>query len=191
LTSPGDCLNLRRVDTDKAVAELRRALRTVPDFPKPGIQFIDITPVLQDGRLFAVAVDLFCERYRALKPDAIVAVDARGFILGGAIARQLGLGLVPVRKKGKLPYRTIEQSYDLEYGSATIAMHEDALRSGQRAVLVDDVLATGGTAAAASALIRRLGAELLEATFLVELAFLNGRGRLGGIPLASLVRIET
>jgi adenine phosphoribosyltransferase len=102
----------------------------------------------------------------------------------------MGLGLVPVRKKGKLPYRTIEESYDLEYGSATIALHEDALRPGQRAVLVDDVLATGGTAAAAAALIRRLGAELLEATFLVELAFLNGRSKLGGIPLNSLIRIE-
>lgn len=178
------------MDTEKAAAELRQTLRTVPDFPKPGIQFIDIMPVLQNARLFAMAIDLFCERYRNLKLDVVVAVDARGFILGGAVARMLGVGLVPIRKKGKLPYRTIEQSYDLEYGSATIAMHEDALRPGQRAALVDDVLATGGTAAAAAALIRELGAELVEATFFVELAFLGGRARIGNVPVASFIRID-
>lgn len=175
---------------DSAVRILRAALRTVPDFPKPGIQFIDITPVLQDPGLFALAIDLFCDRYKKLGLDAIVAVDARGFIFGGAIARQLGVGFVPVRKKGKLPYRTREQSYDLEYGSATIAVHEDALRPGQRAALVDDVLATGGTAAAAAQLILSLGAELAEATFFVELGFLNGRAKLAGLPMASIIRID-
>ncbi|MCC6354048.1 MAG: adenine phosphoribosyltransferase [Verrucomicrobiae bacterium] len=175
---------------DSAVRILRTALRTVPDFPKPGIQFIDITPVLQDPGLFALAIDLFCERYEKLGLDAIVAVDARGFIFGGAIARQLGVGFVPIRKKGKLPYRTREQSYDLEYGSATIAVHEDALRPGQRAALVDDVLATGGTAAAAAQLIVSLGAELAEATFFVELGFLNGRAKLAGLPMASIIRID-
>lgn len=175
---------------DAAAQTLRASLRTVPDFPKPGIQFIDITPVLQDPKLFALAIDAFCDRYKGMGLDAVVAVDARGFIFGGAIARQLGIGFVPIRKKGKLPYRTREQSYDLEYGSATVAVHEDALRPGQRAALVDDVLATGGTAAAAARLILSLGAELAEATFFVELGFLNGRAKLAGLPMASIIRID-
>jgi len=178
------------VSDPDAIRILRAALRTVPDFPKPGIQFIDITPILRDPRLFGLAIDLFCKRYENLGLEAVVAVDARGFIFGGAIARQLGIGFIPVRKKGKLPYRTREQSYDLEYGSATIAVHEDALRPGQRAALVDDVLATGGTAAAAAELIRALGADLVEATFFVELGFLNGRAKLAGLPMASIIRID-
>lgn len=169
---------------------LRAALRTVPDFPKSGIQFIDITPILQDPALFGLCIDLFCDRYKDLRLDAIVAIEARGFIFGGAIARQLGIGFVPVRKKGKLPYRTREQSYDLEYGSATIAVHEDAIRPGARVALVDDVLATGGTAAAAAQLVRALGADLVEITFLVELAFLNGRSKLTGLPTASLIQLS-
>ncbi len=189
MTAGGVSRILPHVQTPSSDA-LRAALRTVPDFPKPGIQFIDITPILQDPTLFGLCIDLFCDRYKDLRLDAVVAIEARGFIFGGAIARQLGIGFVPVRKKGKLPYRTREQSYDLEYGSATIAVHEDAIRPAERIALVDDVLATGGTAAAAAQLVRSLGADLVEITFLVELAFLNGRSKLTGLPTASLIRLS-
>ena len=167
--------------------EIEQAIRNVPDFPKPGIQFKDITPVLADPRLFAGAIDLLANKFKPGSVDAVVGIDARGFIFAAAAAKQLNAGFVPVRKKGKLPYKTIEQDYALEYGSATVAMHMDALKPGARVLLIDDLLATGGTAAASAALIKKLGAQILEVTFLIELKFLNGREKLKGYPVRSIV----
>ena len=170
-----------------SLAELQAAIRNVPDFPKPGIQFKDITPVLADARLFAGAIEMLTADYEPGSIDAVVGIDARGFIFAAAAAIKLRAGFVPVRKKGKLPFTTIEQEYALEYGSATVAIHTDALRPGARVLLIDDLLATGGTAAAASALVQKLGARIVEAGFLIELKFLNGRERLDGVPARSLV----
>jgi adenine phosphoribosyltransferase len=168
--------------------ELARAVRNVPDFPKPGIQFKDITPVLADNRLFAGAIDLMVAPYKSGSVDAFVGIDARGFIFAAAAAQVMNAGFVPIRKKGKLPFRTLEQSYDLEYGSSTVQVHVDAVKPGARVVIVDDLLATGGTAAAAVALMKKLGATVLEFTFFVELAFLHGRDKLPGVPIRSLVQ---
>jgi adenine phosphoribosyltransferase len=170
-----------------SLAEIERAIRNVPDFPKPGIQFKDITPVLGDARLFAGSVDLLIDGFKPGDVDAVVGIDARGFIFAGAAALKLRTGFIPVRKKGKLPYQTHEQQYDLEYGTATIAMHTDALKPGHRVLLIDDLLATGGTAGAAVSLLQKLGAKILEISFLIELKFLNGRDRLKGNKVRSLV----
>jgi adenine phosphoribosyltransferase len=168
-------------------AEIAAAIRNVPDFPKPGIQFKDITPVLADARLFAGTIDLLTEKFLPGSVDAVVGIDARGFIFAAAAAFKLRAGFVPVRKKGKLPHTTHEQDYALEYGSATVAMHIDALKPGARVLLIDDLLATGGTAAAATALVKKLGAEILEISFLIELKFLNGREKLKGYPVRSII----
>jgi adenine phosphoribosyltransferase len=168
-------------------AEIAAAIRNVPDFPKLGIQFKDITPVLADARLFAGVIDLLTEKFKPGSVDAVVGIDARGFIFAAAAALKLRAGFVPVRKKGKLPYTTHEQDYALEYGSATVAMHTDALKPGARVLLIDDLLATGGTAAAAVALMKKLGAEILEVSFLIELKFLNGREKLKNLPIRSIV----
>lgn len=168
-------------------AEIARAIRDVPDFPKPGILFKDITPVLQDARLFAGSIDLLADGYQPGSVDAVVGIDARGFIFAAAVALKLQAGFVPVRKKGKLPYQTHEQSYDLEYGSNTVAIHTDAVHPGSRILLVDDLLATGGTAGAAMHLLKKLGAEVLEVRFLIELGFLSGRAQLDGVKVNSLV----
>jgi adenine phosphoribosyltransferase len=168
-------------------AEITAAIRNVPDFPKPGIQFKDITPVLADARLFAGAIDLLTENFKPGSVDAVVGIDARGFIFAAAAAVKLKAGFVPVRKKGKLPHTTHEQDYALEYGHATVAMHIDALKPGARVLLIDDLLATGGTSAAAVALVKKLGAEILEASFLIELKFLDGREKLKGFPVRSIV----
>src|ERR1035438_1214986 len=138
-------------------ADIECAIRNIPDFPKPGIQFKDITPVLADARLFSGSIDLLTEKFKPGSVDAVVGIDARGFIFAAAAATKLKAGFVPIRKKGKLPYKTIEQDYALEYGSATVAMHVDALKPGARVVLIDDLLATGGTSAAAVALDRKSG----------------------------------
>ena len=167
--------------------EIGRAIRNVPDFPKAGIQFKDITPVLADTRLFSGTIDLLADGFKPGTVDAVVGIDARGFIFAAGVALKLGAGFVPVRKKGKLPYQTHEESYALEYGTATIAIHVDALKPGARVLLVDDLLATGGTAAAAAALVKRLGAQILEISFLIELSFLHGRDNLKGYPIRSLV----
>ena len=168
-------------------ADIEAAIRNVADFPKPGIQFKDITPVLADARLFSGAIDLLTERFTPGNIDAVVGIDARGFIFAAAAARKLNAGFVPVRKKGKLPYQTIEQDYALEYGHATVAMHVDALKPGARVLLIDDLLATGGTSAAAVSLVQKLGGNILEAGFLIELKFLNGREKLSGFPVRSLI----
>ncbi|HZL78560.1 MAG TPA: adenine phosphoribosyltransferase [Candidatus Limnocylindrales bacterium] len=168
-------------------AEIEAAIRNVADFPKPGIQFKDITPVLADARLFAGAIDLLTERFKPGTIDAVVGIDARGFIFAAAAAIKLHAGFVPVRKKGKLPYQNIEQDFALEYGHATVAMHIDALKPGARVLLIDDLLATGGTSAAATALVQKLGGNIVEAGFLIELKFLNGREKLSGFPVRSLI----
>jgi len=168
-------------------ADIERAIRNVADFPKPGIQFKDITPVLADPKLFSGCVDLLIDGFKPGQVDAVVGIDARGFIFAAAAAIRLEAGFVPVRKKGKLPYKTHEQEYDLEYGTASIAMHIDALKPGARVLLIDDLLATGGTAAAAASLVQKLGAQILEISFLIELKFLNGRDRLKGHKVRSVV----
>ena len=168
-------------------ADLAAAVRNVPDFPKPGIQFKDITTVLSDARLFAASIDLLTANVVPGSIDAIIGIDARGFIFAAAAALKLRAGFVPVRKKGKLPFTTYEQTYDLEYGTNTVAIHVDALQPGSRVMIIDDLLATGGTAAAAAALVERIGAKIVEVTFFIELGFLKGRDRLKGYPVRSLV----
>lgn len=163
-----------------SIRSMKAAIRDIPDFPKPGIVFKDITPVLKDPKLFHAAVDLFAKRHRDKGIRKIAVVDARGFLLGSALAYKLKAGVVPIRKKGKLPYRTHEESYDLEYGSATLAIHVDAFTPGEPVVLLDDLLATGGTALASARLIERAGGKVEEIDFLVELGFLNGRAKLNG-----------
>jgi len=174
-------------DLRPAVSDLEQAIRNVPDFPKPGIQFKDITPLLADARLFAGSIQLLTQGYKPGMVDAVVGIDARGFIFAAAAAINLQAGFVPVRKKGKLPFQILEQDYALEYGLATVAVHADALKPGSRVLLIDDLLATGGTAAAAAALVERLGATILEISFLIELSFLGGRNKLKRYPVRSLV----
>ncbi len=168
-------------------AEIEKAIRNVPDFPQPGIQFKDITPVLADARLFSGTIDLLVANYTPGSVDAVVGIDARGFIFAAAAAVKIHAGFVPVRKKGKLPFQTIEQDYALEYGHATVAMHIDALKPGAKVLLVDDLLATGGTSAAAVHLVQKLGGKILETIFVIELKFLDGRAKLPGIPIRSIV----
>jgi adenine phosphoribosyltransferase len=175
------------MDSD-TVEKLRDAVRDVPDFPKKGIVFKDITPVLNDPVLFRASIDLFLARCRGKNVDKIVGIDARGFLFGSAVAYELGLGFIPIRKRGKLPYTTATAKYSLEYGEAEMEMHTDAVREGERVVLVDDLLATGGTAAAAAVLIRNAGANLIEAQFLIELEFLEGRKRLEPTPVTSFLK---
>jgi len=170
------------------IAEIEKAIRNIPDFPKSGIQFKDITPVLADPRLFAANIDLLTEGFAPGSVDAIVGIDARGFIFAAAAALKLKAGFIPVRKKGKLPYSTYEQSYDLEYGTNTIAIHTDALKPTTRVLLIDDLLATGGTAQAAAQLVDKIGAKILQINFLIELSFLQGRAKLAGFPVRSLIQ---
>ncbi|MBM3889348.1 MAG: adenine phosphoribosyltransferase [Verrucomicrobia bacterium] len=166
-----------------AIERIKAAIRDVPNFPKPPVIFKDITPILQQPDLFRGAVDVLCDRHRQNKPDVIVGIDARGFIFAGAVAYQLGVGFVPVRKKGKLPYKTVEASYELEYGRETLSMHVDAIKPGARVVIVDDVLATGGTASTAAALVEKLGGQVTECDFLIELKFLKGAEKLKKYPI--------
>jgi adenine phosphoribosyltransferase len=173
--------------TQVMAADLKNAIRNIPDFPQPGIQFKDITPVLADARLFAASIDLLIDKFKPGTVDAVVGIDARGFIFAAAAALKLKAGFIPVRKKGKLPYSTFEQSYELEYGTNTIAIHTDAIRPSSRVLLIDDLLATGGTAEAAAQLIEKVGARILEISFLIELSFLKGRDRLKRFPVRSLI----
>src|SRR5262245_24337101 len=176
------------MDLDGQVAALRAAIRDVPDFPKPGIVFKDITTLLRDEVLFRRALDLMSVMCGDLAVDKVVAIESRGFILGGALALRLGAGFVPVRKPGKLPWKARRASYQLEYGSDSLEIHEDALAPGERALVVDDVIATGGTAAAVGELAAGLGATVAGFAFLVELGFLDGRSRLGKSDVRSLIR---
>ena len=170
---------------------LRDHIRTVPDWPAPGVQFRDITPLLQNPRVFRVLIDQFVHRYMApeLRPDVVAGIDARGFILGSVIAYELNVGFVPIRKKGKLPYATVEERYELEYGSATVEIHTDAVRPGHRVLLIDDLIATGGTMRAGKRLLEKLGAEVIEGAAIVDLPELGGSSalRATGLPLFTLV----
>ena len=167
--------------------ELKAAIRDVPDFPIKGILFKDITPILQDGKLFRIAVDSIANRHTGRKIDAVVGIDARGFIFAGAVAYKLGVGFLPVRKKGKLPHKTVATSYTLEYGSETSEMHIDAIKKGDNVIIVDDLLATGGTSLAAATLVKQLGGNIAELDFLIELSFLKGREKLKGSPVFSTI----
>ena len=166
---------------------LTESIRTVPDFPKPGIQFIDITTLIIRPRLFREVVDIFAEHYRNKNLDKVVAIEARGFLFASALAYQLKAGIVPIRKPGKLPAETVKETYELEYGTDSIEMHKDALNPGDRVLLLDDLLATGGTAAAACRLIQSRQAKIIGVAFLVELDFLNGRERLSDQELFSIL----
>ncbi|MDC8785581.1 adenine phosphoribosyltransferase [Roseateles koreensis] len=171
---------------------IRRHIRTVPDWPSPGVQFRDITPLLSNPRVFRVLIDQFVHRYFDAHPTAIAGLDARGFIIGSVLAYELGVGFIPIRKKGKLPFTTVEESYELEYGSATVEMHTDAVKPGDRVVLIDDLIATGGTLMAGAKLLERLGAEVIEGAVIVDLPELGGSAkvRASGLPLFTLVEFD-
>ncbi len=171
---------------------LRQNIRTVPDWPAPGVQFRDITPLLQNPKVFRVLIDAFVHRYMDAdkRPDVVAGLDARGFILGSVIAYELNVGFVPIRKKGKLPFTTVEETYELEYGSATVELHTDAVKPGDRVLLIDDLIATGGTMMAGKKLIEKLGATVMEGAAIVDLPELGGSKLLretGKLPLFTLV----
>ena len=172
------------------VAELRAKIRDIKDFPTEGILFKDITTLLKDGPAFRAVVDMLAERYARERVDVVVGIESRGFIFAGAVAHQLGAGFVPVRKLGKLPGKTIEVEYELEYGRDALAVHEDAVKPGQRVLAVDDLLATGGTMAATLRLVQQLGGKVVGVAFMIELAFLKGREKLKDSPLHSLIVYE-
>ena len=170
------------------IRSLRARVRDVPDFPVPGILFRDITPLLQDPASFHACVDLFADHFRDRDIDVFAGIESRGFLFAAPVALALGVGFVPVRKAGKLPAATVKRTYALEYGEATVELHRDAVERGQRVALIDDLLATGGTAAAACELFEELGATIVEVAFLIELAFLHGRDRLSGREVTSFIR---
>jgi adenine phosphoribosyltransferase len=172
------------------VAELRAKIRDIKDFPTEGILFKDITTLLKDASAFRAVVDLLAERYRKERVDVVVGIESRGFIFGGTLAHQLGAGFVPVRKLGKLPGKTIEVEYELEYGRDALAVHEDAIQPGQRVLAVDDLLATGGTMAATLRLIEQLGGHVAGVAVMIELGFLHGRDRLKSYPVHSIIVYE-
>ena len=173
---------------------LRDHIRTVPDWPAPGVQFRDITPLLQNAKVFRVLIDAFVHRYMdpSKRPDMVAGLDARGFILGAVIAYELNVGFVPVRKKGKLPFTTVEETYELEYGSATVELHTDAVKAGDRVLLIDDLIATGGTMMAGKKLLEKLGAQVMEGAAIVDLPELGGSDKLraSGMPLFTLIDFD-
>ena len=170
--------------------DLKKIIRNIPDFPKKGIIFRDITPLIGDRKILKHVIDELAKRYKGGKVDYIVSVESRGFIFGAALAYVLGVGLVPVRKKGKLPHETHQVTYNLEYGTDTLEIHKDAFGRGSRVLILDDLLATGGTTAATMDLVKKLGGEVVEAAFVIELEFLKGREKLKGIPVFSLVKYD-
>jgi adenine phosphoribosyltransferase len=168
--------------------DLKTFIRDIPDFPKPGIIFKDITPLLKDKDAFRQVIDTLFERYKDKKIAKIVGIDARGFIFASALAYALGAGMIPVRKKNKLPYETITQTYDLEYGTDAVEIHKDALEKGERVVVLDDVLATGGTLSATCELVGKLGAQIVEVVTVIELSFLSGRDKLNKYNYFSMIK---
>jgi adenine phosphoribosyltransferase len=176
------------MDTAAQIASLRAAIRDVPDFPKPGIVFKDITTLLKDAAAFRRAVDLLTVLCGDRSLDRVAAVESRGFIVGSVLAHRLGAGFVPIRKPGKLPSRTVKATYELEYGTDCLEVHEDAFAPGERVLIVDDLIATGGTARAVADLVERLGGRVAAFAFLVELSFLKGREKLSGYEVLSLIR---
>lgn len=175
-------------EKESSSENLSRFIRDVPDFPVEGIIFKDITTLLKDPRAFRQVIELFLERYRGQEIDQVVAVESRGFIFGTPLAYELGTGFVPVRKLGKLPADTISQEYDLEYGTACLEIHRDAFEKGQRILIVDDLLATGGSAQATVGLVEQLGGDIVSVAFLIELTFLKGREKLKGYDTCSLIQ---
>ncbi len=171
--------------------DLKKLIREVPDYPKPGILFYDLTTLLQVGPGLHMLIDQLCGHYDGAHVDAVVGVEARGFIFAPALAYRLNAGFVPVRKPKKLPRKTVSITYQLEYGTDTLEIHQDAIKPGQRVLISDDLLATGGTAAAAAALVRKLGGEVVGAAFALELTFLNGRAKLPGLEVFSLLRYDS
>lgn len=172
--------------------DLKRLIRTIPDYPKAGIMFRDVTTLLGDAQGFKAAIAQMAEPYRTIPVDAVAGIEARGFILGGAIADRLGCGFIPIRKKGKLPWKTIGEEYTLEYGVDVIEIHEDAIAKGERILVVDDLIATGGTAEAAVRLVRRSGGDVVGAVFVIDLPDLGGKRRVEGLGVAchALVAFE-
>ncbi len=170
-----------------SIETITAAIRDVVDFPKEGIVYKDITPLLKDPKIFQEITDLFTEKYKNEKVDYVIGVESRGFIFGAPIALNLGCGFIPARKKGKLPYDTIEESYDLEYGSATLELHTDAIEKGKKVVIIDDLLATGGTVNAVAKLVERLGGEIVGIDFLIGLTFLPGKEVLSKYDVNSLI----
>ena len=170
--------------------DLKKVIRNVPDFPKKGIVFRDITTLIADKDAFKFVIDEFTKRYSEKNIDYIVSIESRGFIFGAALAHRLGCGLVPVRKKGKLPYKTHQATYELEYGSDTLEIHEDAFQKGKNILIVDDLLATGGTVSAVIELVKKLEGKLIETAFVIELEFLNPRSKLKDVPIFSLVKYD-
>ncbi|HKV05726.1 MAG TPA: adenine phosphoribosyltransferase [Candidatus Acidoferrales bacterium] len=171
--------------------DLKKLIREIPDYPKPGILFYDLTTLLQDRRGFHSLVDNLCEHYNGNKVDVVAGIEARGFIFGPALAYRLGAGFVPIRKPKKLPWKTASVTYQLEYGSDQLEIHQDAVRPGQHVLVCDDLLATGGTAAAAIELVRKLKGEVVGAAFAVELNFLRGRTKLPGVDVFSLLKYDS
>jgi adenine phosphoribosyltransferase len=171
------------------VLDLKAYIRDIPDFPKPGILFKDITPLLASAAAFRQAVSQLAERYHG-RADVVLGIESRGFIIGAAVAYAIGAGFAVVRKPGKLPAETHSATYELEYGTDMLEIHRDAFHNGQRVLVLDDLLATGGTASAAVELVRGLGGHVIECAFMIELGFLNGRGRLGSLPVFSLLRYD-
>jgi adenine phosphoribosyltransferase len=175
---------------NKDIDSIRKAIRDIPDFPRPGIVFKDITPLLGDGPLFAKTIDVLAERYRDKKIDTVLGIESRGFIVGAALAYKLGAGFCVVRKPGKLPYDTHSASYELEYGTDSLEIHIDAIPQNARVLIVDDLIATGGTAAATAQLVSKLGGEVVECAFVIELSFLRGRDKLQPYGVFSLVQYD-
>ena len=169
---------------------IKRTIRTVPDWPEPGVMFRDITPLLSSPRVFRVLIDQFVHRYFDTRPDAVAGLDARGFIIGSVLAYELNVGFVPIRKKGKLPFDTVAETYELEYGNATVEMHTDAVKRGDRVVLIDDLIATGGTMGAGKRLLERLGAQVVEGAAIVDLPELGGSRRLREAGLAVFTLVD-
>ncbi|MAS04550.1 MAG: adenine phosphoribosyltransferase [Ahrensia sp.] len=171
---------------------LEASIRTIPDYPKPGVMFRDITTLLGDARAFRRSIDELVHPYAGTKIDKIAGVEARGFILGGAMSHQLSAGFVPIRKKGKLPYETVRVAYSLEYGIDEMEMHKDAVKTGERVILVDDLIATGGTAEGAVKLLQQMGAEVVAACFVIDLPDLGGRKKIEalGVPVRTLIEFE-
>jgi adenine phosphoribosyltransferase len=172
------------------VENLTALIREIPDFPEPGIVFKDITPVLADGPAFATLVDALAEPFLEVGVDKVAGIEARGFTLATPVAERLGAGFIPVRKPGKLPYETVREDYALEYGTDSLEIHTDAAAKGEKVLLVDDVIATGGTAAAAIRLLRKIGADVVGFSVFIELAFLDGAQKLDGVPLHALVKYD-
>ena len=182
--------SVENFDYTKSCEYIKSKVRSIPNWPIKGVIFRDITTLLQDPKTFKEICQIFYIRYANEKVDKIVGIDARGFLFGSVLAYELGIGFVPIRKKGKLPYKTISESYTLEYGEETIEIHEDAIDRGDRIVIIDDLMATGGTIAASAALVEKLGGDILECAFVIELPDLKGRGNMGDRNLFAILEFE-